>query len=156
MVFIVQRFHKGCRASTGHALLQQPQLSPQRSGPASRAVPLPGGNTPLAGSPNGRPDPRPAPSPASQGSWGTVLLSGHRLTPGCPFYSSCFLSTAGMEAGGGTPPLHQCQISNKNTEPRQPSAGKEPICHQALLTVGFPGGASGEEPACRCRRQKDL
>ena len=29
--------------------------------------------------------------------------------------------------------------------PRQPSPGREPICRQGLLTLGFPGGASGED-----------
>lgn len=81
---------------------------------------------------------------------GTVLLSGHRLTPGCPFSSSCLLRTAATEAGGGNP-LHQRQTSNKNTEPRQPSP--EGNRGQVLLPR-LPGGASGEEPACRHRRRK--
>lgn len=41
-------------------------------GPASRAVALPGGNRPSAGSPDGRPDPRLVPSaarPAAPGQW---------------------------------------------------------------------------------------
>ena len=109
-------------------------------GPASRAVALPGGNRPLAGSPDGRPDPHSAPS-AAPGDWRRApqcLLSGHTLTPGCPFSPSCLLSTAGTEAGGGNP-LHQRQTANKNTDRRQPSPGREPICRQGLLTLGFQG-----------------
>ena len=30
------------------------------------------------------------------------------------------------------------------------------ICNTVLVTVGFPGGASGKESACQCRRRKSL
>ena len=31
---------------------------------------------------------------------------------------------------------------------------KESPFHMAIVSLGFPGGASGKEPACQCRRRK--